>query len=132
MPNQLIFRIQPDEGISLHFSAKRPVMQVQVESVAMDFSYSQTWQKELPEAYERLLMDVMRGDSTLFTRSDEVEAAWRVIDPFLCAWKNEKDIPMATYEPGSWGPVEADALHSGVNAAWRNPIAAGDGDWKSP
>jgi len=132
MPNQLIFRIQPDEGIALHFSAKRPVMQVQVESVAMNFSYSQTWQRDLPEAYERLLLDVMRGDSTLFTRSDEVEAAWKVIDPFLCAWKNQPEIPMYTYEPGSWGPAEGEALLHGINNEWRNPLSSVDTDWKSP
>ena len=131
MPNQIIFRIQPDEGIALHFSAKRPVMQVQVESVAMNFSYSQTWQRDLPEAYERLLLDVMRGDSTLFTRSDEVEAAWKVIDPFLCAWKKSPEIPMYTYEPGSWGPAEGEALMHGINNVWRSPIAT-DEDWKSP
>lgn len=120
-PNQLHFRIQPDEGIALVFSAKRPVMQVQVESVAMDFSYSETWQQHLPEAYERLLLDIMRGDSTLFTRSDEVEAAWRVIDPILQAWQDDPGVPMATYPAGSWGPAEADALLSGQADCWRNP-----------
>ena len=119
-PNQIIFRIQPDEGISLHFSAKRPVLQVQVESVAMNFSYSQTWQTSLPEAYERLLLDVMRGDSTLFTRSDEVEAAWKIIDTILQAWSAEKDLPMHTYAPGSWGPSAADELMSAHGGEWRN------------
>ena len=120
-PNQIIFRIQPDEGISLHFSAKRPVLQVQVESVAMNFSYSETWQTSLPEAYERLLLDVMRGDSTLFTRSDEVEAAWRIIDPILKAWTSEADMPMATYSPGGWGPEAADDLMRAHSGFWRNP-----------
>lgn len=103
-PNRIVFRIQPDEGIALQFSAKRPVMQVQVENVAMNFSYSQTWRKDLPEAYERLLLDVMRGDSTLFTRSDEVEAAWRIVDPILKGWSAHPEIPIHTYAPGSWGP----------------------------
>ncbi len=85
-PNVLVFRIQPDEGISLHFSAKRPAMQLLVEGVDMDFSYADTWDASLPEAYERLLLDVMRGDTTLFTRSDEVEAAWRIVDPVLQTW----------------------------------------------
>lgn len=120
-PNQFIFRIQPDEGIALEFSAKRPVMQVQVESVAMDFSYSQTWRHQLPEAYERLLLDVMRGDSTLFTRSDEVGAAWGIVDPILQAWKQDPDFPVRSYAPGSWGPVEADALLQGHEDRWRNP-----------
>ncbi len=121
MPNQIIFRIQPDEGISLNFSAKRPVLQVQVESVAMDFSYSQTWQQSLPEAYERLLLDVMRGDSTLFTRSDEVEAAWRIVDPILKAWEQDRSIPVHEYAPGSWGPAAADDLLRGQNDEWQNP-----------
>jgi glucose-6-phosphate 1-dehydrogenase len=120
-PNQIIFRIQPDEGIALHFSAKRPVLQVQVQNVAMNFSYSQTWEKSLPEAYERLLLDVMRGDSTLFTRSDEVEAAWKIVDPILQAWKNDPDIPVHEYAPGTWGPEAADDLLRGQNDAWRNP-----------
>jgi glucose-6-phosphate 1-dehydrogenase len=120
-PNQLVFRIQPDEGIALHISAKRPVLQVQVESVAMNFSYSSTWEHDLPEAYERLLLDVMRGDSTLFTRSDEVEAAWKIVDPFISAWTTQPNIPMYTYHPGTWGPVEADALLHGVRSEWRNP-----------
>jgi glucose-6-phosphate 1-dehydrogenase len=120
-PNQIIFRIQPDEGIALHFSAKRPVLQVQVENVAMDFSYSQTWQKALPEAYERLLLDVMRGDSTLFTRSDEVEAAWQIVDPILQAWRSDPDIPVHEYAPGSWGPEAANDLLRGQSDSWRNP-----------
>jgi glucose-6-phosphate 1-dehydrogenase len=120
-PNQLVFRIQPDEGISLQFAAKRPVMQVQVENVRMDFSYSSTWRKQLPEAYERLLLDVLRGDSTLFTRSDEVEAAWRVVDPILTAWREQPDFPLAHYAPGSWGPAEADTLFTGPDQAWRIP-----------
>lgn len=119
-PNQLIFRIQPDEGISLRFAAKRPVMQVQVENVAMDFSYSKTWSRQLPEAYERLLLDVLRGDSTLFTRSDEVEAAWHVLDPILKTWANDPTFPMAEYAAGSWGPQEADALMVGEDTEWKN------------
>lgn len=119
-PNQLVFRIQPDEGISLRFAAKRPVLQVQVESVAMDFSYSETWQRQLPEAYERLLLDVLRGDSTLFTRSDEVEAAWRVVDPILKVWSNDPLFPLAEYPSGSWGPPEADRLMVGPDQMWQN------------
>jgi len=119
-PNALVFRIQPDEGIALRFSAKRPAMQFVVESVAMDFSYSQTWQMSLPEAYERLLLDAMRGDSTLFTRSDEVEAAWQAIDPILKTRASKSAIPIRYYEPGSWGPVEAENLLSREGRAWRN------------
>ena len=114
-PNTLIFRIQPDEGIFLQVSAKRPSMQMVVESVNMDFSYSGKWNKALPEAYERLLLDALRGDSTLFTRSDEVEAEWEAVDSILrSAAKNEPLI----YAPGSWGPAEADRLL--LSNVWRN------------
>jgi glucose-6-phosphate 1-dehydrogenase len=114
-PNTLIFRIQPNEGIFVQVSAKRPSMQMVVESVNMDFSYSGKWDKDLPEAYERLLLDAMRGDSTLFTRSDEVEAEWEVIDAVLANATDSEPFP---YAPGSWGPAEADAiLFSGV---WKN------------
>jgi glucose-6-phosphate 1-dehydrogenase len=116
----LAFRIQPDEGISLRFSAKRPAMQFVVESVAMNFSYFQTWNRSLPEAYERLLLDVIRGDSTLFTRSDQVEAAWQVIDPVLKAWESRPDLPIHTYAPGSWGPEAAIDLLRRDGRSWRN------------
>jgi glucose-6-phosphate 1-dehydrogenase len=106
-PNTLIFRIQPDEGIFLQVSAKRPSMQLVVEGVDMDFSYSGKWNKVLPEAYERLLLDALRGDPTLFTRSDEVEAEWGVIDAI---WKAMKDQPMRSYKPGSWGPRQSDMM----------------------
>jgi len=106
-PNVLIFRIQPDEGIFLQVSAKRPSMQMVVESVSMDFSYSGKWDKALPEAYERLLLDAMRGDSTLFTRSDEVEAEWEVMEAVLADAAGNEPV---TYAPGSWGPPEAEAI----------------------
>jgi len=120
-PNQLIFRIQPDEGIDVRFSAKRPVLQVQVENVAMNFDYDRTWKTDLPEAYERLLLDVLRGDSTLFTRSDEVETAWRIIDPVLKAWASSEEIPVYTYPAGTWGPSRADVLLNENGHKWRNP-----------
>jgi len=120
-PNTLVFRIQPDEGISLQFSAKRPSMQFVVESVAMNFSYQETWKHTLPEAYERLLLDVMRGDSSLFTRSDQVEAAWQVMDPILKAWQSQPDIPIYTYAPGSCGPAAADDLLRQDGRSWQDP-----------
>ena len=118
-PNVLVFRIQPDEGISLQFSAKRPAMQFAVESVAMDFSYAKTWKMSLPEAYERLLLDVMRGDSTLFTRSDQVKAAWQVVDPILQAWQLQSGAPLYRYRPGSWGPDASDDLLAREGRSWR-------------
>ncbi len=114
-PNTLIFRIQPDEGIFLQVSAKRPSMQLVVESVDMDFSYSGRWNKDLPEAYERLLLDAMRGDSTLFTGSDEAEAEWKVIDAILKEMGGSAPVP---YTSGSWGPPEADAVM--LSNAWKN------------
>lgn len=117
-PNRLIFRIQPEEGIAMTFSTKRPGLQVQVEEVKMDFSYQQTWNKDLPEAYERLLLDVMRGDSTLFMRSDEVEAAWRVVDPYIKAWEKDDSIPMYGYPAGSWGPKESKQIFKSKQHMW--------------
>ena len=121
-PNQLIFRIQPDEGIDIRFSAKRPVLQVQVENVAMSFDYDKTWKTDLPEAYERLLLDVLRGDSTLFTRSDEVESAWQVVDPILKTWEKNPDVPVSNYQVGTWGPAESDKLLAERGHRWRNPV----------
>ncbi len=120
-PNMLTFRIQPDEGISLHFATKRPSMHMVVEDSELDFKYADHFRGTLPEAYERLLMDVMRGDATLFMRSDEVEAAWTIMDPVLRAWK-ERDsrIPLHFYAPGTWGPIAADELFEGVNGDWMN------------
>ena len=97
-------------------------MQFVVEGVDMSFSYAETWQKSLPKAYERLLLDLLRGDSTLFTRSDEVELAWGVVDPLLTAWNEQPDLPVYTYKPGSWGPEEADRLIAASLSVWRNPI----------
>ena len=116
-PNTLIFRIQPDEGIFLKISTKRPGMRFVVEDVDMDFSYSDTWNKSLPEAYERLLLDTMHGDSTLFTRSDEVEAEWRVVQPIFDQLDKLKPF---SYPPGQWGVAEADWLFHGVEGTWRN------------
>ena len=120
-PNVLVFRIQPDEGIALQFSAKRPAMQFVVESVAMDFSYQRTWRMSLSEAYERLLIDAMRGDSTLFTRSDEVDAAWQIVDPVLRAWQSGGGGDIDSYPAGSWGPAAADRLMAQSRRTWRQP-----------
>jgi glucose-6-phosphate 1-dehydrogenase len=119
VPNQLVVRIQPDEGISLRIGAKVPGGGVAIREVAMDFLFGAAFGTSAPEAYERLLLDAMRGDATLFTRDDEVEAQWAFIDPILAAWA-ERDAPLPIYEAGSWGPREADALlPAGVR--WREP-----------
>jgi len=116
-PNTMIFQIQPNEGIFLKVGTKRPGMRFVVEDVKMDFSYSGTWSKSLPEAYERLLLDALHGDSTLFTRSDEVEAEWNVVQPIL---DNLDQLKPIAYPPGKWGVPEADWLFHGVEGYWRN------------
>lgn len=118
-PNQLVFRIQPSESIKLSFSTKQPGMQYQIHPVTMDFNYK-TFTQPLPEAYERLLLDVMRGDSTLFMRSDELEAAWQFVTPILDHWNQHKTIP-EPYRCGSWGPRAADELLNHDDREWRHP-----------
>jgi glucose-6-phosphate 1-dehydrogenase len=88
-PNRLVIRIQPEEGIALRFQAKRPGLSVKLSPVDMRFSYHEAFQREPPEAYEELLLDVMLGDATLFMRADQVEAAWSVVMPVLEAWEAE-------------------------------------------
>lgn len=120
-PSALVFRIQPDEGISLTFSAKRPGMQLALEPVRMEFRYGESFQEVLPEAYERLLLDALRGDQALFTRSDEVTAAWEFVTPILEAWQRQPAPRFPNYAAGSWGPVEADRLLSGCQRGWHQP-----------
>ncbi|HVJ87899.1 MAG TPA: glucose-6-phosphate dehydrogenase [Caulifigura sp.] len=117
-PNLLVFHIQPRESITLSFSAKRPGMQYQVQPVDMEFDYQQSFDDvAMPEAYERLLLDVIRGDSTLFTRSDELEAAWRFVDPILEAWEKPDHHP-ELYAGGTWGPKAAQELLSRSGRKW--------------
>ena len=118
-PNKLVFRIQPSESIKLSFSTKRPGMQYQIHPVTMDFNYK-TFTTPLPEAYERLLLDVLRGDSTLFMRSDELEAAWQFVTPILDFWSKNKTMP-EPYRCGTWGPRAADELLHKDGRNWRSP-----------
>ncbi len=108
-PNALIVRIQPDEGITLRFGAKVPGQAFEVRSVSMDFSYGAAFLEQSPEAYERLILDALIGDPTLFIRADEVDQSWRIVDPVLEAFANGEP-PLARYEAGSWGPAESDHL----------------------
>lgn len=117
-PNSLVFRIQPDEGMCLTFSTKRPGMGLDIEQVAFSFDYDGAWRKELPEAYERLLLDALRGDATLFMRSDELEAAWQFVMPILRAWEKTPPKDFPNYVAGSWGPEEANRLTHGLNGGW--------------
>src|SRR6266511_3111588 len=118
--NVLVIRIQPDEGISLTIHAKVPGTSFRIEPVKMDFHYGTSFGKASPEAYERLLLDAMSGDATLFARRDEVEEAWAFIDPIEEAWHAKKDAPELFFYPsGSWGPDAADDLLARDGRAWR-------------
>ena len=119
--NQLIIRIQPDEGILLKFDMKEPGSGFNVKNVNMDFHYSDLANIRVPSAYERLLYDVMIGDSTLFSRDDEVETAWRFVDPIQKAWKNNPDIKIYGYPAGTWGPSVSNDLIEGCGLTWRYP-----------
>ncbi len=119
-PNALVLRIQPDEGITLRFGAKVPGQAFDVRSVSMDFSYGAAFLEETPEAYERLLLDAMVGDPTLFIRADEVEQAWLIVEPLLAAWAGD-EAPLARYPAGTWGPREADRLLENDGRRWRSP-----------
>lgn len=116
--NQLVLRIQPNEGASLSFQAKVPGSRRRLQDVRMDFRYGTSFAAPPPEAYERLLVDVMLGDPTLFTRTDEVDNAWRFITDILNAWERA-DVPTSTYPAGSWGPDAADELLKRDGARWR-------------
>jgi glucose-6-phosphate 1-dehydrogenase len=120
-PNVLTFRIQPDEGMSLTFSAKRPGMNIDLHPVLFDFDFGESFQKILPEAYERLLFDALRGDATLFMRSDELHAAWEYITPILEAWQSEPPPNFPNYASGTWGPAEAARLAACCPGGWRCP-----------
>jgi glucose-6-phosphate 1-dehydrogenase len=120
-PNTLILRIQPDEGISLEFGAKVPGEKFHIRSVAMDFNYAEAFAgAEAADGYERLIHDAMVGDATLFIRSDEVQQAWRIVDPYLRAW-SEPGAGLHLYPAGSWGPHMADLLIERSGDEWRNP-----------
>jgi glucose-6-phosphate 1-dehydrogenase len=119
--NQLIIRIQPDEGILFKFGMKVPGAGFKVQETGMDFHYSNLSENHLPSAYERLLLDCMLGDATLYIRGDAVEATWGFISPVLDAWKEHPDIKLFGYPAGTWGPDVADALIDGPVKAWRYP-----------
>jgi glucose-6-phosphate 1-dehydrogenase len=116
--NVLVIRIQPDEGVSLRMSAKMPGSALRIEPVKMDFHYGTSFGKATPEAYERLLLDAMSGDATLFARRDEVEEAWRFVDGIEEAWKTRND-DLTFHDAGSWGPVAAAELAGRHGVTWR-------------
>ena len=118
--NKLIIRIQPDEGILIKFGVKVPGQGFKVERANLEFYYSGLAETNVMSAYERLLLDAMQGDPTLYARADEVEAAWEFVDPILEYWKNGKDVKTYGYSSGVWGPQNADELFEGLYS-WRNP-----------
>ena len=118
-PNVIVLRIQPNEGITVTFGAKQPGFEMRTATVHMDFCYQTVFGVESPDAYEMLLLDVMRGDATLFIRSDEVEAQWHLITPIEEAWANQNVKELPIYVSGSDGPTEADDLPLGNGHHWR-------------
>jgi len=117
--NRLIIRIQPDEGILMKFGVKVPGQGFKVETANLDFHYTDLVDTYVMEAYERLLLDAMQGDATLYARADEVEAAWAFVDPILKEWETNRE-KMHGYPAGTWGPKFADKLIEGKDC-WRNP-----------
>ena len=116
-PNQLILTVQPNEGVSMSLGAKIPGSKMRIRPVNMEFLYGSAFMSQSPEAYERLILDAMRGDATLFTRNDEVDAQWTIIDPILQRWHATDGSGLPTYEAGTAGPAEADALLG--DRSWR-------------
>jgi glucose-6-phosphate 1-dehydrogenase len=120
-PNNLVIRVQPEEGIAMNIEAKIPGPAIRLQPVAMNFSYGSALE-ELPfTAYETLLLDCMVGDQTLFNRDDQVEEAWRVVSPILEAWRNAPHKGLTVYESGTWGPEAADTLAANDGHTWRRP-----------
>lgn len=126
--NQLILRIQPDEGLLFRFGMKVPGAGFKVQNVSMDFHYSNLKDIQLTSAYARLLHDCINGDPTLYTREDAIEATWRFIDPILEFWKKNPETPLFTYKAGTWGPLEADNLISDLGLTWRYPCKNIEGE----
>ena len=130
-PNRLIIRIQPDEGISVHFQAKQPRPAIRLRPVDMRFGYRETFGDSSPDAYETLLLDVIRGDATLFMRDDQVEAAWRIVTPVLETWEGTPPIDFPNYQANTWGPESAEVLIAQDGRSWIQPTLGEAGDSKS-
>ena len=118
-PNLLVIRVQPDEGIMLRFGAKVPGLGMDVRAVTMDFTYGSAFSVDSPDAYETLILDALQGDASLFTRADEVEQAWGIVDPLIEAWADGPSPSFPNYDAGTWGPAEADELLERDGRHWR-------------
>ena len=121
MPNHITIQIQPNEGIGIHLVAKKPGLTTQLERVDMEFCYKTSFDVPQPEAYDRLLLDVMLGDQSLFISQDEVEESWKIIDPIKEVWDSGKP-KLETYKIGSWGPEAADKLIEKDGRHWLAPL----------
>jgi len=131
-PNRLVIRIQPEEGITLRIQAKQPGTRMVLGPVDMQFCYRDAFRATSPEAYETLLLDVMRGDATLFMRADQVETAWSVIAPVLETWEGVPPADFPDYRAGSWGPETADALLTQDGRNWFAPVSTEPGVLSAP
>jgi len=118
--NAVVLRIQPDEGVTLRFGAKVPGTQMEIRDVNMDFAYGEAFTESSPEAYERLILDVLLGDPPLFPQHEEVELSWEILDPVLDYWAGLPEQP-EPYEPGSWGPRSAEEMLARDGFSWRRP-----------
>lgn len=118
--NAIVIRVQPNEGMTLRFASKVPGTQMEIRDVNMDFGYGHSFAEESPEAYERLILDVLLGEPPLFPRHEEVELSWKILDPFEEYWEKNKVKPEG-YKPGSWGPASAHEMLERDNRAWRRP-----------
>ncbi|HPX61292.1 MAG TPA: glucose-6-phosphate dehydrogenase [Deltaproteobacteria bacterium] len=126
-PNRIVIRIQPREGIGTRIQVKHPGTRLLLGAAEMQFLYGEAFKARAPEAYETLLLDVIRGDATLFMRADQVESAWKVVGPVLEAWESLPAAEFPDYTAGSWGPAAADHLIAREGHSWMNPVMRGDG-----
>jgi glucose-6-phosphate 1-dehydrogenase len=115
-----VIRVQPDEGVTIRFGSKVPGAGAQVRDVTMDFGYGHAFTEASPEAYERLILDVLLGDPPLFPRHEEVELSWKILDPIEEFWTAQGG-PLEQYAPGSWGPESAEEMLSRDGRTWRRP-----------
>jgi glucose-6-phosphate 1-dehydrogenase len=118
-PNLLAIRIQPDEGIMLRFGAKVPGLGMAIRPVTMDFTYGSAFNVDSPDAYETLILDALQGDASLFTRADEVEEAWSIVDPIIEMWASGPPPDFPNYDAGTWGPTESDEMIARDGKRWR-------------
>ena len=121
MPNHITLQIQPNEGIGIRLSAKKPGLVTSLEPVDMEFCYKTSFDTPQPDAYERLILDIFSADQTLFMDQEVIEESWKIIDPIAKVWASDK-VELATYKPGTWGPKEAEDLIKKDGRVWLQPL----------